>query len=59
MKSDYLNQMNFTITRIVKNNNNISLTKLDTFDINQKIENSDYIFIPAERTEEIISLFNK
>jgi hypothetical protein len=51
--------MNFTITRIVKNNNNISLTKLDTFDINQKIENSDYIFIPAERTEEIISLFNK
>ncbi len=54
----YLKQMNFIITRIMKNDNKVSLFELDTFDINQEIENSDYIFIPAERTEEIMSLFN-
>lgn len=56
--NSHLKNVNYVITRIVKNNNQVTLLKLNEFDINDKIENSDYIFIPVEKVEEIISLFN-
>jgi FkbM family methyltransferase len=55
--NSHLKNMNYVITRIGKNES-ITLLKLNEFDINDEIENSDYIFIPIERVEEIISLFN-
>ncbi|MBS4044368.1 MAG: FkbM family methyltransferase [Chitinophagaceae bacterium] len=56
--SKILKNSNFVIARIIKDSNQITIEILKDFDINTKIENSDYLFFPKEKKDEINLIFN-